>query len=130
MPSSFSNSTQTRILATAAATLFCTMWHLAPHAAIVIARQAHPTSAAPQPWTSNATLARLRALKQLQMDHHRSPWLFTTTELMMFYHERIAQQADGASDNRTRKVWSRKREYDRVMVPHWLRRLRLWLMVN
>lgn len=114
---------QTLILATAATALLYTLWQLTPHAAIMVARQAQ--FADQQPWTSNATLMRLRARKQLRMDH-RPYLLFTAAELLMFYHERAGLQAD----NRTRRVWNRQREFDRVMVPRWLRRLRLWWMVD
>ena len=117
---------QTLLLATAAAALFYSLWHLAPHAALIAAKQSDQRAT----WRSNATLARLRARKQLQVGH--SPHLlFTASELLMLHHhDDAAGRRQPTAANGTRKVWSRQREFDRVMVPGWLRRLRLWLMVD
>ena len=99
--------------------LFCTLWILTPHVAVSIARLYDERK--PYHRTVNATLARLRARKQLQM--HRHPWLLLEGVEML-----ILEGIMDADQNKTRE-WN-QRVFDRVAVPGWLRRMRLWLMVD
>ena len=102
--------------------LFCTLWLLTPHVAVSVA-QLHAAHDDRYRRSVNATLASLRARRQLEI---RRPWaLLDGTEILMLQG---TEEERGAHQNRTRR-WN-QRVFDRVAVPGWLRRLRIWVMVD
>ena len=99
--------------------LFCTLWLLTPHVAVSVAQLYDERY--PYGQSANATLARLRARKQLEI--HRAWMLLDGVEMLML--EGMRGEA-----NQTRVLKWNQRLFDRVAVPGWLRRMRVWLMVD
>jgi hypothetical protein len=90
--------------------LLCTLWFITPYAAVSVAQEHRAVK------SNNAIVARVRARKQLDLNH-RHP--MTDTELLMFY-----------SHSKRNSTGNNKPPTPSKRITTWLRKLRVWVMVD